>query len=737
VKNMQSLLLSVLLATGITTQAAQTRTNSPGGGSLALPNPTPVPSRVAPSISAPPAAPGAPAAPGSTALPSAPAAPARSVSLPKGTNSVVVLTNAVATTNADGKITEAEDIFYNFENTPLVQVLEEYSSLVNRTILRSSQLPITTSITLKTQNYLSKAEAISALETVMAMSGIAIVPIGEKFMKVVTHAEAIGAGAPLVNPEDVDLPDSGKFVTEVVQLKYISATDASQAISPFASGKINPSIVPIPNSQTIVLRDFSENLKRMLEILEKIDVISPVNIRPEVIPIKYALASDIAQVLGSLTASGPGVSVGRSATRGLSGSTQLSNGGISTGGYIPPGATGAAQNTGMNQAATSGRSSFQSRLAGIVSRAGAGGAGGDFQIIGQAKIIADERTNSLLIFADEQDMQMIKKIIERLDVVLAQVLIEAIIMEVSLDDSQTMGVSYLQQPKKFGNTVTAGGLNNGTAFVNPVLGVLTGASSNSAGTLSPIGITNLPSGFSYFGKIGDTFDVAIAAAATDSRVNVLSRPQIQTSHAVEAQLFIGDTVPYVSGTYFGGVSSSGSSSQYQQKEVGITLNVLPLINPDGLVVMDISQNIEQLGTPTVIDGNPVPTTTKRQASAKVAVRDRETIILGGFISTQKSKTKSGIPYLKDLPYLGALFRSKTDATKRVELMVLLRPTVLPTPEAAAIAATLQRDTLPGIKQTEWEIKEEERKRREVVDRELRSKMGIKEPKKDKSSSGSL
>jgi general secretion pathway protein D len=253
---------------------------------------------------------------------------------------------------------------------------------------------------------------------------------------------------------------------------------------------------------------------------------------------------------------------------------------------------------------------------------------------------------------------------------------------------------------------------------------LIGGGTNS-GVLQP---SALPGGFSYFGKVGNSFDVAVTAAANDSRINVLSRPSVQTSHAVEAQLFIGDTVPYVTGTYFGGINGQ-ASSQYQQKEVGITLNVLPLINPDGLVVMDISQNIEQLGTPITIDNNPVPTTTKRQATAKVAVRDRETVVLGGFISSSKTKSNSGVPYLKDIPFLGNLFRSKNDSNKRVELMVFMRPTVLPTPEAAAVAASEQRDRLPGVKQAEFEIREEERKRNEAAEAEIRKKLGLKEPVK--------
>jgi len=147
--------------------------------------------------------------------------------------------------------------------------------------------------------------------------------------------------------------------------------------------------------------------------------------------------------------------------------------------------------------------------------------------------------------------------------------------------------------------------------------------------------------------------------------------------------------------------------------------------------MDIQQNIEALGETITIDNNQVPRTTKRQANAKVAVRDRETIVLGGFISTTKGFSKSGVPYLMDLPVLGALFRSKQDDTRRVELMVFMRPTVLPTPEAAAITATEERDNLPGVKRAEWEIRDEERKRKEEVDHELRQKMGIKDPKKKK------
>jgi general secretion pathway protein D len=645
-------------------------------------------------------------------------------SRPAGATAVTV--PSAAATAAANKTEAGEEMGPNiqFENMSLQQVLDFYSEQVGRTVLRANNLPTTTLITLKTRGPLSKSEAIMALETVMAMNNIVIIPVGEKFIKVVTSPEAPSQGGPFSTNDSGELPIAGRFLTQIVQLKYIPVQDAVNAIQPFASGKTGAAIVPLPSSQTVILRDFSENVKRMLEILERVDTVTPLEVKPEVIPIKYALARDIQTVLSSLSSGGGSLSVGGTGRTGLSGGGTSGFGQNANSGQYNPNQPN-QQQTGMSSAAPGGRSSsFQNRLQSAVNRA-AGGSG-EFKILGEATIIADERTNSLLIFANDQDMQMIKDIIKQLDVVLAQVLIEALIMEVSLDNQRDIGISYLQKPKKLGGDVTgAGGVNSGQAFLNP-RNFLT-AGSNSV----PVNVQDLPSGFSYFTSISDAFDVAVKAAETDNRFNVLSRPRIQTSHAVEAQLFIGETVPYITGTYYGGTVNQ-PSSQYQQKEVGIRLDVLPLINPDGLVVMDISQNVEQIGKEYDVQGaGKVPGTTKREALAKVAVRDRETIILGGFIETTKRKGRSGVPYLKDIPYLGFLFRANTDSSARTELMVFIRPTVLKTPEIAAIHATEEKDRLPGVKLGEFDIREDERMRNEAAEREMRKRLDLPDPKKAK------
>jgi len=132
--------------------------------------------------------------------------------------------------------------------------------------------------------------------------------------------------------------------------------------------------------------------------------------------------------------------------------------------------------------------------------------------------------------------------------------------------------------------------------------------------------------------------------------------------------------------------------------------VLPLINPDGLVVMDIAQLVESFGGNVFIQNvGDVPRTLRREANAKVAVKSGETIVLGGFISADKSSGTSGVPFLKDIPGLGLLFRAQSESNSRRELMIFIKPTVLPTPEIAAKVALEEKNKMPGVLGAEKEL----------------------------------
>ena len=633
----------------------------------------------------------------------------------------------------------------HFQAAKLESVLTVYTSLVKRNILRAGQLP-DASITFDNVTDLTYDEAVEALNSVLGMNGITVIPIGDKFVKVVPTAQANQEGAPLTDiTNSADLPDLGGYVTHVVQLKYTKPSDVATALAPFA--KVQGSILPLDSNGILIIRDFTENVKRMLEMIEQIDVAVPSEFVSEVIPIKYALATDIASALNSVgggsvsSIGGTGAGGGTSSRTGAAGGSHFGANGSTTGGYGGSGGIGntgtgtLANNTAANRtpgAAGAGgaQPTFAQRLQNLINKAGSAG---DIQLLGPNKIIPDERTNSLLVFASREDMATIKDIVNKLDVVLAQVLIEAVVLDVTLGDSFNFGISAGQAPAGVGNqaSVAGGGaINNGNnslasglAFLNnlvPIFGT-NGSSSNVISGYSASTNLNFPNadGLTYFGKLGPTWNVALSALAGNSNVKVLSRPSIQTSHAVPASIFVGETYPYVTGTYFDSVGGS-SQSQYQAQQIGITLNVTPLINPDGLVVMDIQQEVQQIGGSVTINGNPVPITEDQNASTKVAVRSGDTIVMGGFIQNNKGETKSGIPYLQDIPLLGALFRSTSTTGQRRELLILIHPTVLPTPEIAALQPNIQRNRLPAVKAAEVDFDTEDARLLKAADKKAKA-----------------
>jgi general secretion pathway protein D len=681
-----------------------------------VPNPSPSPRRLPARFNGatnnaavkPPGQPNVPA-PGASAAPGTPAAATPAASPPAEPGA------SPATAAAQPPEKEIPAYDFNFEGVDVNQVLEVYAQLVGRTLLRAG-LP-GAQIILKTESKLTKSEAIQALQAVLALNGISLVNIGDKFVKVLPSDQASGAGAPLDYSSATNLPEMGSYVTHIVQLQHLKPSEVVPVITPFA--RLN-SIISLDANGVLVIRDYAENVKRMLEMIQQVDVSVPAEYISEVVPIKYAMAEDIANALNSLGgAGGNTVSIGSSAaTPSINGMARPSGtAGGAAGGYQGVNQPNQPRTFG-SQATTpggapTGGTSFQQRLQSIIQRASSGQQD-QIQVFGQTKIIADQRSNSLLVFATRPDMDRIKAVIEKLDVLLAQVLIESVIMGVDLNRSWNLGVSAVQKPKTVEQSlpiVTAGAMNNSQPFANFLSAAFPSGSTNT--------LNSLPGGLSYFGSIGPNWDVALQAAAADSTTTVIQRPRIQTSQAKAASFFVGQTVPYVTGSTYG--SAYGNSSSYSQLSVGIELDVTPFINPDGLVVMDIQQQIDDISDYTVIDGNKVPNTNKRTLSSEIAVRDRDTVILGGFVRSDKSKSRSGVPLLMDIPLLGNLFTSRNDTKDRQETIVMIRPTVLKTPELAAAQAVKEQNRLPGIAHAAAEDEADQRKQVEAERRaELRS-----------------
>ena len=635
-------------------------------------------------------------------------------------------------------------------NMPLEQFLEIYANYVNRTILRAAALP-NLNVTLQAQTPLTVVEAIQAMDSVLSLNGYTTIPVGEKFVTFVPSANALQEGAAFLTITSPDeLPEANQYITHITQLKHILPSEAVPMLTPMAKNAAG--IVALDVSKTLVLRDNSSNIKRMLELLERIDIKPEEDYKLKVIPIRYGKVEEIYATMQDLItgSSSPRQSPsGTSRTSGRTSSSQGSTGRTSS----SRGSVRSLQNRPPTSSSTS--NSFRNRLQGIVNRA----AGGDIQILENARIIPDYRSNSLIVFANVEDMVKIDEIVGHVDNLLAQVLIEAIIVNVTLTDGMNTGMNaFMHSAAGPGDTRHIGGFMNGgpsTAGAAPTTtppadtgGGNQGGQGDAAdagnvvaaagSALNTLGAGALAGGFSYISRYDNSLEFAISALASNSTAKVLQTPRVQTSHAVPATFFNGEQVPYQGssgygggyGGYGGGYGGYGGGGYTQFLNVGITLDVTPYITPDDLVVMDIQQTISELdgfidmgGGQQGSSGQKAPQTTEREASSTISVRDGDTILLGGFIRDAKTDTESGVPFLKDIPLLGNMFKSKSATSKRSELLVLIRPTILKTPEDAALMVSQERMRLPGIREAEAEFKATEEARRRKVDKKLSRKSG--------------
>ncbi len=327
------------------------------------------------------------------------------------------------------------------------------------------------------------------------------------------------------------------------------------------------------------------------------------------------------------------------------------------------------------------------------------------------KILADERTNSLLLMGRKADILALEEIISKLDIILAQVLIEAVIIEVNLSDKLAYGIEWLQRAMTVYDVETygpgggltvrkpmmsfAGGQLMGESGVFRDASKLTGRGGTTAENDTPLS----SGGLTYFFTLNDfNLDAIIAATASSRDARVLQTPLILTTDNTEAKINIGEERPVVTTT---STTSAGEQrSTYEYKNIGITLQVKPRVNPKGFVVMEIHQTADGVGGFETIDGNQVPVITKREMSAEVAVDSHQTIVLGGLVETDKSESTAKIPFIGDIPVLGKLFRTENHDKQRREVIVLMTPYVMMSP-AEVEEQTMRLHRNSKSHETEW------------------------------------
>ena len=315
----------------------------------------------------------------------------------------------------------------------------------------------------------------------------------------------------------------------------------------------------------------------------------------------------------------------------------------------------------------------------------------------EVQIVADETTNSLIILATARDYAMIRDVIKKLDVVPRQVLIEALIAEVDLTGELQFGLEFaFASGKESLNQLFSGLVEGGDIAGQPKRGV---------GTI----------GNRLFATITDRrqFIALLNALATQGRTRILSTPHIIAADNREAHILIGQEIPILSSQAVSVISGDAPIvNSVQYRDTGKILTILPQVNSQGLVNMEIRQEVSDVAAST-FGNTSSPSFIAREAETTVVVQSGESVILGGIIDDQVRRTRRGVPFLMDLPVLGRAFRMDTDEVARIEIIVLITPYVIRNREEARSVTEEFKGRIEGLREALERMERERRAPKEA------------------------
>ena len=485
---------------------------------------------------------------------------------------------------------------------------------------------------------------------------------------------------------------STKTKTPVVTPSVAIDAMISDADRGMIRGKVQ--VISDERTNQLIIITRKENMDFFDSIISVLDVETTPDVKVEVLRLEYADAEEISTMLNEL--------IGNASTKKDDSSVTSKSGSRTS-----------SRTTTLAAAAAA-------RARGVSSSTGAAGKSKLGQLSkDNIKILADKRTNAVVMMGSIGDLAAIIEIIKSMDVMLSQVLIETVVVEVMLRDEIETGINWVRRINNSdnmrytvgGGNSTAQGVNNlfssqdveeNVPVYDPDTGEETGTEvvtktvDNMAGEYLAA-MSNPISGLEYFMTLKDLrLDAVILAAKNDSRSRVMSSPVLLTVDNKEASIEATETKYMYKGMRYMGYSGSTGGGSYEpdieQRDVGLTVKVTPRISPNGNVILTVEETFEDVLGSQVISGESWPTVTSRKLSADVSVGNGETVILGGLVKTLKSDSESGIPILKDIPYIGKyLFGSTKKTEDRSEMLVFLTPYVIDNDEDMREEARRRKD----------------------------------------------
>lgn len=522
----------------------------------------------------------------------------------------------------------------DFANARLADVLRALTAALGRTVILTDVPDVR--VTFATPGG-SAADLERVLEALLESHGLMLVPNG--LVAQVMPADKAPASGTLRTGFDFPDPPPLGLATQLVPLQSIRADEGAEALRAVLSTHARVEVVA--RSNALLLTDRGQNIARYLTLLRTLDAApaGEAGLRTYVVNLKYAAAEDLAAALGQLFGVQVAGTVGgsladRSLSRALDTfrSRELDTFRSRAAGTTTGGMSAGMASTGGTAANAQAASAPRDTAAGL--------------LVGRTTIVANGPTNALVIRTAPPNYPMLRETIDALDTRPTQVLFEVTIAEIALGRGFEFGVDWAAVNR--GGDVQA-------QFGNPEI-------PDTGSTSALLRMVRLD---------GTGVRALLRTIASTSDVQVLSTPEILAANNREASILVGSKVPFISSTRLGNDVSIDRAVQYQ--DVGTKLSIIPTINDDGYISVQLLQEVSSLTPQTVAAALSAPVISTREAATRAVLRDGQTAVIAGLIGESRTVQEQGLPLLKDIPWLGALFKRQSTTRQRTELAIFVTP----------------------------------------------------------------
>ena len=580
----------------------------------------------------------------------------------------------------------AESYTVNFKDADIKDLIKFVADVTGYTVLIDPK--VKGNINVISQDQLSKKEVYDLFLSVLHTNNFSAIRNGN-VLRIIPNKSARSTSTPVKTSKPA--VENQEYITQIVELKNVNATKLIPVLRPLVPQQGH--MAAYADANAIIVTDTADNVRKIYKIIESLDKTTANEM--EIFRLKHSSVEEFVKIVDKVIKQPVGSGKNTSTTSASIVADKRSNSLIVTGSDKqrskvrklieeldgPLENSGNAQVFALKHAKAKDLAPILSKVSQSLSKIGTDAKA---KSTAQATIEADEATNSLIITASGDVLESLNNIISQLDVPRAQVLVEAIIVEIFETDDRLLSSDWLVagEDTGFGGSNQTPGLLGqlaAGAFQSDDEDVIQGIGAALAGI--PGGIA----GGANFDVAGTSFIAVLRALETSAEANILSTPSLMTLDNNEAQIIVGQEVPFVTGSYTStGNSGSNPGDPFQtieRENVGITLKVTPHINDGDQITLDITQEVSGL-VGTSIEANTPIVTNERKIETSVSTGDGETIILGGLMSDEIQESVSKVPLLGDIPLLGRLFQSSATTVVKKNLMVFIRPTVIRDSETA-------------------------------------------------------